>query len=472
MIVKYIALLPEIILAFGIVFMALIRLFRSANTQKTFFTISKWVLILATVTSIIFYNRSVGDFWQNNNYNTLFKVVMYLLSIGWGALSLKRFQNKDQVSFWFYFMLLSCLLCFAVALSYSSLLLLALMLTFCQLLNFFLLRLDIEEEEIGCCRKYLLLSTLFCLILWGGILILWHLAGSSDYAVIKDFVVNQDHMSKQLSFAFAMITIFFLFALGVAPFHFWQANVVSCAILPVAGYLTFIPILAYFSIFVNLMNNVLAPLYGTYENVILFFGVLSVFLGAIGANSEDNLRKIFAYAGLYYIGVVIIAAADMQEQSLQGAFIYLFVYILAFFGVYTVLAGCRSKGEYLHNLDEMRGLSTQRPFLSATLLVLMISLIGTPPLVGFLGKLSVINALVVSNHYGLMAVVAFSVLILACAYLRVITAVYFEPRNINFDRVDKEVYVCIAVNVILIVMTVLNPKYLMHDVEMMLNVNL
>ena len=289
---------------------------------------------------------------------------------------------------------------------------------------------------------------------------------------IKNYLSNPEHLNKQISLAFVLITIFFLFALGVAPFHFWYANVVSCVILPVAGYLTFIPTLVYFSIFVNLMNNVLAPLYGTYENAILFFGVLSVFMGAIGANSEDNLRKIFAYAGLYYIGVVIIAAADMQDQSLQGAFIYLFVYILAFFGVYTVFAGCRSKGDYLHNLDEVRGLSTQRPLLSATLLVLMISLIGTPPLVGFLGKLSVINALVVSNHYGLMAVVAFSVLILACAYLRVITAVYFEPRNINFDRVDKEVYICIAINVILIVMTVLNPKYLMHDVEMMLNVNL
>lgn len=472
MIVKYIALLPEIILALGIVLMMLVRFFRTSNTQKTFFTISKWILLLTTVTTIIFYNRSIGDFWQNNNYSTLFKVIIYLFSIGWGMLSLKRFQNREQISFWFYFLLLVSLLCFATALSYSSILLLASMLTVCQLLNYFLLRLDIEEEKISCCRKYLLVSLSFCLILWGGVAVLCHLCGGSDYLLIKDYLSNPEHLNKQISLAFGLIVIFFLFALGVAPFHFWYANVVSCAILPVAGYLTFIPILVYFSIFVNLMNNVLAPLYGTYESAILFFGVLSVFMGAIGANSEDNLRKIFAYAGLYYIGVVIIAAADMQDQSLQGAFIYLFVYILAFFGIYTVFAGCRSKGDYLHNLDEVRGLSTQRPFLSATLLVLMISLIGTPPLVGFLGKLSVINALVLSNHYGLMAVVAFSVLILACAYLRVITAVYFEPRNINFDRVDKEVYICIAINVILIVMTVLNPKYLMHDVEMMLNVNL
>lgn len=158
----------------------------------------------------------------------------------------------------------------------------------------------------------------------------------------------------------------------------------------------------------------------------------------------------------------------MHGQSLLGAFIYLLVYVLAFFGVYTVFAGCRSKGEYLRCLSEIRGLSTQRPFLAAAFLILMISLIGTPPLLGFLGKLSVINALVAGGSYGLMAVVAFSMLILVYAYLKIITVIYFEPRNISFDRVDKGVYTYIAVNLLLIAVTVINPKYLMHDVEMML----
>ena len=72
------------------------------------------------------------------------------------------------------------------------------------------------------------------------------------------------------------------------------------------------------------------------------------------------------------------------------------------------------------------------------------------------------------GSYGLMAVVAFSMLILVYAYLKIITVIYFEPRNISFDRVDKGVYTYIAVNLLLIAVTVINPKYLMHDVEMML----
>ena len=68
----------------------------------------------------------------------------------------------------------------------------------------------------------------------------------------------------------------------------------------------------------------------------------------------------------------------------------------------------------------------------------------------------------------MMAVIAFSMLILVYAYLKIITVIYFEPRNISFDRVDKGVYIYLAVNILLIAITVLNPKYLMHDVEMML----
>lgn len=292
--------------------------------------------------------------------------------------------------------------------------------------------------------------------------------GGGGYEELGKFLTAQTETLWQLRLAFVMIMVFFLFALGVAPFHFWFADAVSGAVLPVAGYLTIVPVLAYFPAFVNLIVNVLAPLYAWFVPVMLVFGVLSVFIGAVGANSEDNLRRIFAYAGLYYVGVLLVSAADMHGQSLLGAFIYLLVYVLAFFGVYTVFAGCRSKGEYLRCLSEIRGLSTQRPFLAAAFLILMISLIGTPPLLGFLGKLSVINALVAGGSYGLMAVVAFSMLILVYAYLKIITVIYFEPRNISFDRVDKGVYTYIAVNLLLIAVTVINPKYLMHDVEMML----
>ena len=465
---KYMVLLPEAILVLGIIFMLFVCLFRSANTQKTFFTISKWVMISALVGTIFLYNRSLGEVWHNNNYTTMFKVTVYLFALGWGTLSLKRFQSKGQSSFYFYWLLLINLLCFSIIFSYNSVFATATAFSLCQILNCLMLKIDEQDDAKKMHLRYILYTMCFLLMLWGGTFGIYHCCGTDNYAQIQKYLQAQTSFGWQLKLSFSLILMFLLFALGVAPLHFWHADVISASVLPVAGYLSFIPPLVYFSVFVNLMNNVFSPLYAEITPAILSFGVLSVFLGAIGANSEENMRRIFSYAGLYYTGVLMICATDMQEQSLQGAFIYLLVNSLSFFGIYTVLAGCRSKGEYLHNLNDVKGLSTQRPVLSATLLILMISLLGTPPLLGFLGKLSVINALIIGNHYALMAVVAFSILVLACAYLRIITSIYFEPRNISFDRVDKEVYLCIAVNVVLIVLTILNPKYLMHDIEMVL----
>lgn len=467
MLVNYVALLPEAVLTAGVLLTVLVRFLRSANTAKTFLTLAKWTILPAIMLTAVFYDRNVGGFWVNNDYTTLFKIVIFLFALGWGSLSLRRFQNRENDSFAFYSMLLLELLGFSLMLSARSLELFAAAAVCCQLLNCLLLRIGADEECLPRLHRHLAVTMFFCLLLAAGVLVLRRYGGSG-YEELGKFLTVQTETLWQLRLAFVMIMVFFLFALGVAPFHFWFADAVSGAVLPVAGYLTIVPVLAYFPAFVNLIVNVLAPLYAWFVPVMLIFGVLSVFIGAVGANSEDNLRRIFAYAGLYYVGVLLVSAADMHGQSLLGAFIYLLVYVLAFFGVYTVFAGCRSKGEYLRCLSEIRGLSTQRPFLAAAFLILMISLIGTPPLLGFLGKLSVINALVAGGSYGLMAVVAFSMLILVYAYLKIITVIYFEPRNISFDRVDKGVYTYIAVNLFLIAVTVINPKYLMHDVEMML----
>ncbi len=468
MLVNYIALLPEVVLILGMILSLGVRGLRRGNTPKTFFTMAKWTIVVTMILTAVFYNQNAGAYFSNNNYTTLFKVIICIFTLWWSSLSLKRFQSRNISSFAFYFLILFYLLCFSLAISARSLWVLAAALIPCQLLNYPLLKIDAEEQFYPRFRRYLLFAFLFSAALAAGVAALQHYAGMVDYAGLEDFLNQTPSPAWQIEVSFVLIMVFFLFALGVAPFHFWFAEVVSGAILPVGGYLTVVPVFAYFACLINLIVNVFYPLYDWFMPALLMFGVLSVFIGAIGANSEDNLRRIFAYASLYYTGVLIIAAADVNDQSLLGAFVYLLVYIMAIFGVYTVFFGCRSKGEYLRELSEIRGLSTQRPFVAAALLVYMISLIGTPPLLGFLGKLSVINALVTGGSYGLMAVIAFSMLILVYAYLKIITVIYFEPRNISFDRVDKGVYIYLAVNILLIAITVLNPKYLMHDVEMML----
>ena len=468
MLTDYIALLPEIVLILGILIMTLVRILRHSNTAKTFYSLSRIFVAVSALATALFYNQNIGDILYNNSFTTLFKLLLYLFVFIISYLSAKRFVSKNMPSFTFYLMLLFNLLGFSIAISATNLLLLWLGLSSTFVGNVFMVKIEKPEEELRHIAYYLALSITFAMIMAIGIGVLYHYVHSFNYSGIEQALEARNNLVWQHHFGFACVVGSILLMMGVAPLHFWFSNVVGKCILPVAGYLSVVPIFAYFACLVNICVNAFYPLLGWFNAVFIIFGVLSVFIGAIGANSENNLRKIFAFSGLYYIGVMLLVLFPINDNSLMSAFTYLLVYVVAICGIYTIFYGYRSKGKYLFNLDDIKGVATQRPFLSAALLVFMISLIGTPPLLGFLGKLSVINSLVIGHRFALLAVVLFSMLILAYAYLKIITVVYFEPRNNTFDIVDRGVYWCMLINVVLMLIAIINPKYLMHDVELML----
>lgn len=202
--------------------------------------------------------------------------------------------------------------------------------------------------------------------------------------------------------------------------------------------------------------------------VLVAFALLSVGFGVIGANAETNMRRLFGFSTLYHLGVIALSLAAFDDNSVLSSFVYMLVYVLAMSGIYTSFLGMRSRGVYLMELESVSGLSEVRPYIAAGFLVFLISLISTPPMLGFLGKLSVVNNLVIQGAYTTIFVVLLAVLMLVYAYLNVIKALYFDTRTNTFDRVDKGVYICLTVNLILVLISILNPKYLMNDVEAML----
>ena len=99
----------------------------------------------------------------------------------------------------------------------------------------------------------------------------------------------------------------------------------------------------------------------------------------------------------------------------------------------------------------------------------MFSLIGVPPLLGFVGRLSVINNLIVDERWLHVVLLMLSLLFMANAYLQVIRKIYFSPLKNSFDRTDKSIYICLFINLVLVVISLLNPGYLLHDAELILS---
>lgn len=466
---NYISLLPEFILALCIIVMLLVNRFREAKTPKTFFTLSKIFLFFALLFTLVFYNRSAfPQYLENNPYTTLFKVIVYVLAIAWFYLSCKWFLNKSRSSLGFYISGIVSVLCLGVAVSAENLLVLYGALEISFLLNFFLIRLSDEEEAPAVANRYLAFALLFAALSAAGLYLLYLDAGSLGYSEVDAYLSSVHKITFRHYLAVSLFLGGLLFMMGIAPLHFWFVDAVGIAILPVSGFLTLIPVFAYFSCLADLIVNVFFSVYGQFKPVLISFAVLSVVIGAVGANSEGNLRRLFAFSTVYHLGVMLVCLAAFNDNSLLSSFVYLATYILAMSGMYTVFYGFKSKGEYLVNLESLSGISEVKPYISAASLLFMVSLIGTPPLMGFLGKLSVMNSLIIQGSYTWILIISFSLLMLAYAYLRVIKVIYFDDRKINFDRADKGVYICLMINIILVLIALLNPKYLMSDVERML----
>lgn len=463
------ALLPELTLLSGVMILWLVNRFRTINTPKTFFTISKYVMIVLMLLTLIFYNRSIiPNVIENNDYTTLFKLMAYAVALVWFYVSLKWFLSKDINSAGFYIITLLSLLGLDMMISAVNLVVVFAGLGLSLYANYCLLKMNlINEANPTVIKRYFVFATLFMTLFAIGLVILYLSFGELSYRPLES-QLTMDTLSWKSAAAIIFVLAALFFAMGVAPFHFWYADAVGMSILPVSGYLSLVPFIAYFACLGNLLANVFDGAYPIIANIMVIFGALSIILGAIGVLGEHNLRKIFAYGTLFNIGVIIIALSPLDVRGLLSAFVYLSTYVLAMLGIYTSFYGFKSRGVYLTDLDSIAGIYNTKPYITAAFLVFIVSLTGIPPMFGFLGRLSVADNLFYNHQYLLLMLIMVALLFLATGYFRVIRKAYFHISTVKFDRADKGIYITLLINIAIVVITLINPRYLMLDFEQVL----
>lgn len=457
--------MPEIcILSFFLVAWG-VNSFRQENTSKTFFSLARVFLLAYMACSVLFYNKSAFPLiWQNTSFNTLFKSFSGLLAWAWFYLSSKWFLNKNRPSFKFYAICFALLLCFDILASSSSFLTLCVVF---PLISFFYYRLVLQHwdtskvEKIA--RLYLLCAVIFAFLLWGGTAILYWFVGAFDYASVKASLGDSELRRPEILAAVLMIIASFMFMMALVPFHNWFIGCVSSAVLPVCGFMTLVPPLIYVCAFINLMSLGLQPFVNFAAPVLGAFAFSSVIVGALSANGEKNIRRLFAFLSVYCTGTALIGLFSFSDKAQIASFAYMVIVMLSFAGIYTVFLGMKSKGEYLSDVSAIGGLYHNRPYMSAALLVFMFSLIGLAPTLGFFGYLSIVNNLVTGSEWGAAFLLFVSLLFVAGACLQIVRTVYFEPQAAKFDRTDKAIYICLFINMLLILISLLNPAWLIHD---------
>jgi NADH-quinone oxidoreductase subunit N len=286
-----------------------------------------------------------------------------------------------------------------------------------------------------------------------GCTLIYLYTGTINFSTLM--ILEPSLQNSVVIFGFIFIIISFLFKLSVAPFHFWTPDVYQGVLYPITAYFTIFP---KFIIITFLYKFYLYVLYVPYLNYLLLFcGVLSVFIGTLGAFSQYNIKRLFAYSTISNAGFLVILLSLGTPLSSQYLFFYILTYIFANLGVFTVLINAN-----VSNTWALKNLFYNNPIYAILLSLPVLSLAGVPPLVGFLAKFLAIS-IIFNNNLILIAVflLIFSILSLFY-YLRFIHyAIFFEPapQSESYIPTVYQSYTIILANVSLVLFS-LNPALL------------
>lgn len=465
MLQNWLILMPEILMLLYLFTAMSVNKYRTEKTPQTFFTLLRWFLLAILLATLIFYNKSAyPDFWQNTPFTTLFKSCSYLLLLAWNYLSSKWFLNKNRHSYKFCSLLIINLLGLNFLASSTSLLTLCIASSIICWANRHLIYRHWDITKVAfVARLYSCSAVFFITAALAASLWLYYQTGSFTYTQISSYLLSQAQFTLINKFCAVALICLLMFLTAATPFHLWFINFIRNGVLPISGFITLVPWFIYLCSLINLLRFCLAPMSEFIMPIITAFGIISVLFGAFSAMVEKNIRCLFAYISIYCIGFNFTGLIDFSYTSVISSFAYSIVCLLSLGGVYTVFLGLKSHGEYLSEIEELNGFYETRPYMSAALLVFVFSLIGAAPTLGFFGYLSILHNLAVNAGWWRINLLLISTLFTSAAIYRVIKSVYFTTNTQKYDRPDKSIYICLFINMLIILISLFFPTWLMHD---------
>jgi NADH-quinone oxidoreductase subunit N len=289
--------------------------------------------------------------------------------------------------------------------------------------------------------KYLLFGAVATGSMLYGFTILYGLTGTTKMAAIRDALTGSaaGGSSVILLISTALILAGFGFKTAAVPFHFWCPDVYTGAPTPVTAFLSVAPKAAGFAalirfFFMSLSNSSARADYWTqlsfsnWNVLILVISIITMTLGNIAALRQDNMKRLLAYSSIAHAGYIFMGAVVLTSQGLQAILVYLITYLFMNLGAFLVVIEIFNRtGSF--DLKDYRGLYRRSPFLTISMTIFMLSLMGIPPFAGFFGKLYVFGAAVNRNLAWFAVVGALNSVIAVYYYARVIKTMIIEASE-------------------------------------------
>ena len=334
----------------------------------------------------------------------------------------------------------------------------------------------LERKKMQCVEaamKYFVTGAVASGLFLYGMSMLFGATGSLDIPTITTYATNAAHAhSLLLSFGMVFLIAGIAFKLGAAPFHMWVPDVYQGAPSNVTLFISGAPKVAAFALLVRLISGALPSLSMEWHDALLVIALLSIVLGNIIAIVQDNIKRLLAYSSIAHMGYALLAFSVATNYGAEAALFYLVSYAIMTVGAFGIIVLMSNSGFEVEKLSDLSGLNAKNSWLAFLMLLIMFSMAGIPPIIGFIAKMRILEALM-RAHYVWAAVVALLFSIIgAYYYLRVVKIMYFEKpqKEIETYYTRSQAFV-LGVNSLAVLVLGIYPVPLFHACRMIFAVS-
>jgi NADH-quinone oxidoreductase subunit N len=284
---------------------------------------------------------------------------------------------------------------------------------------------DERSAEAG--LKYFVLGALASGILLYGISLLYGFTGTMTFPGLAAAFAREGAPSLGLLFGLVFLLAGIAFKISAVPFHMWTPDVYEGAPTPVTAFFASAPKVAAVLLATRVCLDALEPATDAWRQIVIVAALASVFLGAVAAWGQSNIKRLLAYSSINNVGFALIGLAAGGAKGASSVLFYMAVYVVMTLGAFLCVLRMRTAdGEPTERIDDLAGLSQARPAFAAAMAIFMFSLAGIPPLFGFWPKLLVFNAAVDEGLIALAVAGIVGTVVGAYYYLRIVKIMYFD----------------------------------------------
>ncbi len=397
------------------------------STSGLFVLLAVWIGINGQGTNIAF-----GGMFLDDGFARFAKVVILLSAAAVLLMSEAYMQRRGLLRFEYPLLVALAVVGMMVMVSSGDLMALYMGLELQSLALYVVasLRRDsVKSTEAG--LKYFVLGALSSGLLLYGASLVYGFAGTTLFAGIIE--ATGDEPSLGLLFGLVFLIAGFAFKVSAAPFHMWTPDVYEGSPTPVTAFFATAPKVAAMALFARVVHDAFGGIVGDWQQIVAFLSVVSMFLGAIAAIGQKDIKRLMAYSSIAHMGFALMGLAAGTAFGVQAMLIYMAIYVTMNIGTFAFILGMERDGRPVTNIESLKMYSKRQPLRALAMLVLLFSLAGVPPMVGFFGKFYVLRAAYDGGLAWLAVAGVIASVIGAFYYLRIVYFMYFGQEGESLD---------------------------------------